>query len=322
MLFHSNYIASKLICVAVFIFIFIIQKGNSNLNSDPSLDPLLLRYGKKGLYLDNGNDICKRFWSYAIDKFPYDINDTIKTDYLFTGNAINKNVLLVHIGKTCGRTVAFNLRDLKVEYAQLHVYPLRQSIIDAYEYIFITLRDPVERTISAFNFDNPNNPGSFYYNNTNYCPDSIKEFYSCFQNIDAYANSLLNEDKCGSYSREIQEGITTIKNEYPQGKGGVHLPLNTCFYIGGVMKALKRHKNVFVIRTEHCNVDLQEIFDHLKWDKTINTNTIIKRRLYPENKKNLLNLSSVLALRGYLELIGEYNLYRELLHHQSNQLNS
>ena len=71
-------------------------------------------------------------------------------------------LLFVHIGKTCGDTViaALDKNNKKITssieagraaFDMVHVHPVRAEVIASMENILITLRDPIDRFISAYN---------------------------------------------------------------------------------------------------------------------------------------------------------------------------
>jgi len=190
--------------------------------------------------------------------------------------------------------------------------PLRPILIEKYEYIFIVIRDPLQRTISAFHYTHPSYKGSLFHTmKFQRKTPFLKRFFSCFPDMDSFAMSLMRHDECGVMARSISEGFAR-RHRSVVVTGGGHLHVNTCAYLGGVMDALMKHKNTYVIRTESCLEDLNATLKHTGLG-SLKPLTTDKVNSYRGDRHEELSLPGVLALRGYLELIGEYNIYRQLL---------
>jgi hypothetical protein len=208
---------------------------------------------------------------------------------------IHKSILLVHVGKTCGSSVSKVLDAMNISYTHLHIYPLDDRMIEQFDYIFITVRDPFNRSVSAYNFHNPKY--AIIANSQQNEPDLAGHFYGCFPTISDYGNHLYANSTCGKYAR--------------YGLG--HLRLGICSYVGGVMNSLMKHRQkVFVIDTETCELDLTQALD----TSGINNNSLLgyfpQERSYPHTLESVSSYARRNMLE-YLEKSGEYPLYRYLL---------
>ena len=65
------------------------------------------------------------------------------------------HVLFVHVGKTCGGTIAAELQKNRVAYHEVHLDKLDRETLAQYKHIIVSARDPVERVVSAFNWRSP-----------------------------------------------------------------------------------------------------------------------------------------------------------------------
>ena len=256
---------------------------------------------------------CLSIWNYAIDRrgtreevskqMWQKFSGVMDPESINTGGKFqkSKSVLLVHVGKTCGQSLAKTLEKLKIKYYQLHVYPMDSIMLKQFDIILISIRDPVQRYISAFNFENPSNPHGWYHIAKRAPSATVKSFFKCFDSVDTYALSLTNDSDCGEIAR-----------------GGLgHISMNTCSYLGGMRDELLAKKgkvdNVFLIEAETCADDANKIFHHLGWadvDETVPLPSINNYR--KSASLTYLSTEGERKLRDYLELIGEYDMYRWL----------
>ena len=103
-----------------------------------------------------------------------------------------KSVFLVHIGKTCGSSVKQSLEENGIKFTEVHGYPTDSIMITQHDIILISIRDPLKRQISAFNWENPSTIGGLYHTGThrNQSPSAlVMGYFSCFENVDAYAKT-------------------------------------------------------------------------------------------------------------------------------------
>jgi hypothetical protein len=216
----------------------------------------------------------------------------------------HKSILVVHVGKTCGSSVCKVLGAMNISYTQVHIYPLDDRMIEQFDYIFITVRDPFNRAVSAYNFHNPK--FATIANSPQNEPDLAAHFYGCFPTLSDYGNHLYDNSTCGKYAR--------------QGVG--HMRLGLCSYLGGVMNSLMKHRQkVFIIDTETCELDLAQVLDTSGFNNNNPPGYFPHERSYPHTLENVTSSARINMLE-YLETSGEYPLYRYLLSMFSRASNS
>ena len=69
--------------------------------------------------------------------------------------ATASDVLFVHVGKTCGGTIAAELRKNRVAYHEVHLDKVDGETLAKYKRVIVSARDPVDRVVSAFNWRSP-----------------------------------------------------------------------------------------------------------------------------------------------------------------------
>ena len=74
---------------------------------------------------------------------------------LLCAAATASDVLFVHVGKTCGGTIAAELRKNHVNYHEVHLDKVDRETLAQYKHIIVSARDPVDRVVSAFNWRSP-----------------------------------------------------------------------------------------------------------------------------------------------------------------------
>lgn len=166
----------------------------------------------------------------------------------------NKNkVLYVHVGKTGGQFVRqyFNSSLHGLFFQQLHVYALDSQMLREFEIIIISVRNPVDRLISAYYWWHPHLEGSERYGKT------VNRFYECCPTLTEFGNALFANTECGSIARS--QSLLSLKG---------HISMDTCAYLGGVMKELRaKREHVFLINTESMEADLKGVVERNHWTR-------------------------------------------------------
>lgn len=205
-------------------------------------------------------------------------------------------ILLVHVGKAAGGTVAKLLQNANKPFSHLHVHTLDRQMIEEYVVIILCLRDPLQRTVSAFNWRDPHQR-KIAKSWTTCGTRKHDRFYKCFKNIDDYAEKLAEISKCGTIARE----------------GECHLEMDTCAYLGGVVDILiKNRRKVFIVDTATIMRDMNALSSHLQWNTTFGALPHEHSNEVSADKISLSMLSAM-KLSGYLEISGEAPLYRQLI---------
>lgn len=112
------------------------------------------------------------------------------------GNMKMKDVLLIHVGKTGGTSVSWSMRANKIAITEIHVHPVLPKMMQRHKYVFVTIRDPIERFISAFNFNHP--LGTHPKNS---------DVYSCYSNVSAAAAAILDLGECSRLMRGASDQL-------------------------------------------------------------------------------------------------------------------
>jgi hypothetical protein len=210
------------------------------------------------------------------------------------------DVLVVHVGKTGGGTIAQMLKEQKIIITEVHAHAVDEKMIKDHSLILLCLRNPVERMVSAFNWRIPEDRLHKLKKTNSWTKcgsGSWKGFYGCCKDIDEYASKLREVSRCGTAARI----------------GECHVELDTCSYVGGVVSSLKLNKKkVFVIDNKSIESDLNKISNKLGWNKTF-TAPLVRVNQKSEKEHNATNTTEVLVrLREYTEITGENQLYNLL----------
>ena len=124
--------------------------------------------------------------------------------------AASNQVLFVHVGKTCGGSaVAFLRRAVNV--TEVHLRPVKREEVEGASHIIVSVRDPTERVVSAFEWHRPGGDrtiGRCYHRKKdverygNSCADD--ELYKCAATADAFADLVASRnstDRCARVAK-------------------------------------------------------------------------------------------------------------------------
>jgi hypothetical protein len=251
----------------------------------------------------SSRDICNATWSAGVrgqlSSSSQSRKDKEITPFLtqLPSKNLKKSVLLIHVGKTCGTTVEMFLKYRGIKFKEMHQKSVPPSLIPLFDIVIIPVRDPLERTISAYH----------------YCYDRwVSEgkpstennlFYNLFSTFDEYVGNLSDHSFRGAISR-IATG---------------HISSNYCYYIGGVLEELQRHKFVYLVNTNSCLQDMIELFHKMGWEsKDPKADSHVKQATAPSVKQ--MSLPIRMTATGFLEMIGEYDVYNFLMKTFNNTL--
>jgi hypothetical protein len=228
---------------------------------------------------------CQHSWEVAVNHAPKrDVNNS----------EFRNRILLVHVGKSCGTSVAAFFQRNNVSYYEVHMFPLSDYILNEFTHVVIAVRDPINRTISAFNYGDPRQafPGYKFKSGEHI-------LYKCFNSVDEYANSLLaNKTEC----EQLAES----------GRESGHIAQNICFHIGGMMQhLLAKRPHVYIVDSETCEADVAWVLESI--------GVPLKKQKFPHvrnaaktTESTFLSPSGKENLKIFLEDLGEYNIYRFL----------
>ena len=119
-------------------------------------------------------------------------------------------VLFVHVGKTCGGYAVAYLRRA-VNVTEVHLRPVKREEVEGASHIIVSVRDPTERVVSAFEWHRPGGDrtiGRCYHRKKdverygNSCADD--ELYKCAATADAFADLVASRnstDRCARVAK-------------------------------------------------------------------------------------------------------------------------
>ena len=194
-------------------------------------------------------------------------------------------LLFVHVGKTCGGSIDAalhaNAQLIQKTYpgrpahATVHAHAVGLDVLNGCgEHLVISMRDPVDRVVSAFNtlackrdeVDDPEvcvrpAPAETQLRRTN-GTNPPKSLLACFPKVAMFAEALDDDSQCGKMARRS----LSIKPSMPhmQLLSG-HVSLGSCAYLGGTLAEL-RNKSVYLIDTDTCDADIQGLSHWLGLD--------------------------------------------------------
>ena len=124
--------------------------------------------------------------------------------------ATTNSVLFVHVGKTCGGSAVAYLRRA-VNVSEVHLRPVKREEVEGASHIIVSVRDPTERVVSAFEWHRPGGDrtiGRCYHRKKdverygNSCADD--ELYKCAATADAFADLVASRnstDRCARVAK-------------------------------------------------------------------------------------------------------------------------
>ena len=124
--------------------------------------------------------------------------------------ATTNPVLFVHVGKTCGGSAVAYLRRA-VNVTEVHLRPVKREEVEGASHIIVSVRDPTERVVSAFEWHRPGGDRTYgrcfhrkrdveRYGNS--CADD--KLYKCAATADAFADLVASRnstDRCARVAK-------------------------------------------------------------------------------------------------------------------------
>ena len=184
--------------------------------------------------------LCRGLTVLGILLFTVEVCQLLNTQ---RGNVtpLKSDIVFVHIGKTGGSTIQKFLTDNNVEYKLVHCHPFTPKMLPLNAKVIISVRDPAERIVSAFNWRHPKG-GFLAHIGKNNTPQE-KILYDCFPNASTYIRALFGgSDTCSRVARESLHG--------PE-----HIGMGYEFYLKSMMPLISS-LNVRVIRQDNLHTDL------------------------------------------------------------------
>lgn len=239
-------------------------------------------------------------WSRGRHAGPGSLNrSNINGEKIHTLN--KRKILYVHVGKTGGEFInqffRYNYPELHLQ--QLHIHALDRMMVKQYSTIIISLRNPVDRLISAYYFSHPLIEGSYAYDGK-----IENSFYKCCPDLISFGNTLFENSKCGNIARN--QSLQSVKG---------HMDLDSCAYMSGVLNELKAKKeHVYLINTESLQRDVDNLVTYFKWNEfykpskahhNTHNHTLV-------NKPTEVSSKTREQLQLFLQLSGEIDMYNTL----------
>lgn len=166
---------------------------------------------------------------------------------------------LVHIGKTGGGQLQSLISLNRIPYDhELHRCPVTRALLGSYADMLVTMRDPIDRVISAFYWAKEGHMADVQYayereSQRNYSilyeqesRTNISMLYTCFQTVNSFAEQLDDTSNCGELGRSWIFGIVD--------RFRTLLSMGTCFHLGGVLSILE-DRPLAIIHTESLEAD-------------------------------------------------------------------
>lgn len=174
-----------------------------------------------------------------------------------------KRLAFVHVGKAAGSSMERMLMRAPVNFTHAHGSFAREWFEpEDYDLYVVCTRDPIDRVVSAFNFNHPNGgQGSSFSMHE-------REMYRCFQEnpggVNAFAESLDSNSPCGRAARRCLHSPSAACS---------HITQNFQFYLGmglgsraiDVLHELRENprKRALLVSTQNFSADMAAVWDWL-----------------------------------------------------------
>jgi hypothetical protein len=159
-----------------------------------------------------------------------------------------RELLFVHIGKTAGSFLQDLLTVQKIVFRSIHCLKVNKGMITRNERLLISIRDPLERLISAFNFckiiDHPYKV-------------ELDELYQCFSDVTSFFEALVaifSFNKRCFYDLDCETPCEKIAADYIRPGERGHIGRGYEWYLGDILEELS-HLDVYIIRQEEVVED-------------------------------------------------------------------
>lgn len=212
---------------------------------------------------------------------------TASQDFLEYGKSSNVHLdNFIHVGKCGGSSIGAWLRRNKVAFQETHIKRVHTCGDDKSTWLF-SVRDPIDRAISAFNWRSPRNGDAPHGQNA--FGTRERQFYACFENFNDFAESLNDQSTCGHYARRALND--------PQGSE--HLGMGVAWYLDKQLDCVLKQK-VFLSHAESLTSDLEGFG---KWIGIDNLDVHIPHNKgnYPMNNHTYVSSRAGKLLRKWLE---------------------
>jgi len=185
----------------------------------------------------------------------------LASSFVRSNTGRKSDLIFVHVGKCGGTSISAGLRRAHIKFSTFHINPLyEQNISDNKgNSVVITVRDPLERVMSAFDWRNPSNGIDGLEVPVFRMRDREIQFYDCFPNMSQFVRALTspyifgNHSKCPHLARStvasfdakripcFQGGVRIPSGKYDHGTVTIgHITRGFGHYLSGVANTLKK----------------------------------------------------------------------------------
>ena len=180
--------------------------------------------------------------------------------------ATTNPVLFVHVGKTCGGSAVGYLRRA-VNVTEVHLRPVKREEVERASHIIVSVRDPTERVVSAFEWHRPGGDRTYgrcfhrkrdveRYGNS--CADD--ELYKCAATADAFADLVASRnstDRCARVAKAFlaPDAGARLLGEPLHFARLSHINRGFAFYLGGDTLDRLKGRRVWVVEASACERD-------------------------------------------------------------------
>ena len=177
--------------------------------------------------------------------------------------ATTNPVLFVHVGKTCGGSAVAYLRRA-VNVTEVHLRPVKREEVERASHIIVSVRDPTERVVSAFEWHRPGGDRTYgrcfhrkrdveRYGNS--CADD--ELYKCAATADAFADLVASRnttDRCARVAKAFlaPDAGARLLGEPLHFARLSHINRGFAFYLG---EDTLKGRRVWVVEASACERD-------------------------------------------------------------------
>ena len=180
--------------------------------------------------------------------------------------ATTNNVLFVHVGKTCGGSAVAYLRRA-VNVTEVHLRPVKREEVERASHIIVSVRDPTERVVSAFEWHRPGGDrtiGRCFHRKKdverygNSCADD--ELYECAATADAFADLVASRnttDRCARVAKAFlaPDAGAKLLGEPLHFARLSHINRGFTFYLGEQALDRLEGRRVWVVEASACERD-------------------------------------------------------------------
>ena len=187
-------------------------------------------------------------------------------------------VLFVHVGKTCGGSAVAYLRRA-VNVTEVHLRPVKREEVERASHIIVSVRDPTERVVSAFEWHRPGGDRTYgrcfhrkrdveRYGNS--CADD--ELYRCAATADAFADLVASRnstDRCARVAKAFlaPDAGARLLGEPLHFARLSHIHRGFSFYLKQDTLDRLEGKRVWVVEASACERDARAFLAGLSLDQ-------------------------------------------------------